>query len=424
MARLREEITKTFLRWASPAPKPPPESPPPADETVIQPGSRVGQQIGAYTILRRLGFGGMGHVYLAQDTRLGRLVALKLLPPELGADHGLLFRLEQEAQTASALNHPNILTIYEMGESNGEHFIATEYVDGLTLRAFMEREPLDGGTAIDIASQVASALIAAHGAGIVHRDLKPGNIMIRNDGYVKVIDFGIAKYIEETNWHHPAVRDTPTPAGVTRTGAVVGTVAYMSPEQARGDHVDHRADLWSLGVILYEMLTHRRPFAGVTETALVVAIQRDPPAPLPDTKPLPRGLQPILNCALSKDPARRYQSAAEMLAELHHVTQASGLGSRIRPIVVARRPQNPRAKWLAAAAVALAIISVAAIWWWPLGGKTRVLGPHWFRIAAVRQVTFNARTTLSALSPDGNYLAFVVGDPGGQQSLYLKQIDS
>ena len=424
MPRFREEITKAFLRWTGDAPK---KTPPQAgqrleEETLIQPGSRVGQQIASYTILKRLGFGGMGHVYLAQDTRLGRLVALKFLPPELSSDRSLLFRLQQEAQTASALNHPNILTIYEMGEANGEHFIATEYVDGLTLRGVMEREPPDIGTAVDIASQIASALMSAHAAAIVHRDLKPTNIMIRQDGYVKVIDFGIAKYLEHTVVREAGDAATSTVTGKTRPGAIIGTVAYMSPEQARGEDVDHRADLWSLGVILYEMLAQRRPFSGLTETGVVAAIQRDPVPPLPNTKPIPRGLQHIVHCALAKEPAKRYQTAAEMLADLQHLGQSTGLSSRIRPVVVARRLDR-RMKWIAAGAVLAAVAAMAASWWF-LGGKERLLGPHWFRIASVRPVTFNGRTTLAALSPDGSYLAFVAGDPEGEETLYLKQVDS
>ncbi len=382
----------------------------PNDETVLTPGLRNGQQIGTYRIVKRLGFGGMGHVYLALETRLGRHVALKFLPPDLTSDHALLDRLEQEARTASALNHPNILTIYEIGELDGNRFIASEYIDGTTLRAAMEKRGLDAGTAIDVASQVAWALMAAHSAGIVHRDLKPSNIMIRPDGYVKVIDFGIAKSTGAAR------------SDLTSPGAVIGTVAYMSPEQARGADVDARTDLWSLGVVLYEMLAHRRPFDGATDSLLVTAILSQPTPPLRESKSMPACLPNVLQRALAKDPGKRYQTAAEMLADLHHVGQTSGLTSKIRP-VVARRLDS-RMKWVLAGSMLSIFVIAWAAWWWPLGGKERVLGPNWFRIESVRQVTFNGRTTLASLSPDGNYLAFVVGEPGGEQTLYLKQVES
>ncbi len=324
---LLEEITRTFLRWTNGRSAAP-------EETVFRPAGQ--RQVGAYRILERLGFGGMGHVYLALDTRLDRRVALKFLPPDLASDQALLQRLELEARTASALNHPNILTIYEIGEFAGERFIASEHIDGVTLRTALEQRAVDTGTAIDIASQVASALMAAHSAGIVHRDLKPGNIMIRPDGYVKVIDFGIAKHRTRSGGKH-ANLDLTTP------GAIVGTLAYMSPEQARGEEVDARTDLWSLGVILFEMLARARPFDAPTETALIEAIQNDPIPPLPAAKSRAAAVDRILQSALAKNPARRYQTAGEMLADLQQLSQASGLSSRIRPVIVRRNPARQMA---------------------------------------------------------------------------------
>ncbi len=299
MPSLRQEITKTFRRFS----RRDDSSRPGRDsaETIVRPDPREGQQLGAYRILKRLGTGGMGHVYLALDTRLGRHVALKFLSPELVADPAMLHHLEQEARTASALNHPNILTIYEIGASGQDHFIASEFVDGATLRNTLQRWEIDPGTAIDIATQIASALTAAHAAGIVHRDLKPGNMIIRPDGLVKVIDFGLAKRIKKPE------QELADPSWTG--GSLVGTVDYMSPEQARGDEVDHRTDLWSLGVLLYEMVAHRRPFEGDTESHVIVAILDQPVPALPGAKPDTAALAKIVRHALAKDPAKRYQTA-------------------------------------------------------------------------------------------------------------------
>jgi serine/threonine protein kinase len=210
-----------------------------------------GQRVGRYAVREKLGAGGMGEVYLAEDTRLGRRVALKLLPSELGRDAERRARFEQEARAASALNHPNVCAIYEVGESeDGRHFIAMEYVEGQSLRARLEDSGPELTEALEIAVQVAGALAAAHEVGVVHRDIKPENLMLRPDGYVKVLDFGLAKLAER-----PTTDSAPTRAVIkTEPGVVMGTVSYMSPEQARGLAVDARTDLWSLGVVLYEMV--------------------------------------------------------------------------------------------------------------------------------------------------------------------------
>ena len=260
----------------------------------------VGQQLGHYQIVRELGRGGMGVVYLAQDTRLGRPVALKLLPTHLTSDPDRLRRFEREARAASALNHPNILTIHEIGQIDGLHFIETEFIDGITLREQMRIEELKLGEALNIAAQIASALVAAHEASIVHRDIKPENVMLRRDGYVKVLDFGLAKLIEQQAVKVNA--ESATRAGVrTDTGAVMGTVGYMSPEQARGLAVDARTDIWSLGVVLYEMVTKRVPFTGETPSHVIVSILEQEPPPLIDYLPeAPARLQEIISKALCK----------------------------------------------------------------------------------------------------------------------------
>src|SRR5437867_5092701 len=216
-------------------------------------GDLIGQLIGHYRIESLLGIGGMGEVYLARDERLGRKVALKLLPERLTADEIQLSRFKTEARSASALNHPNILTVYEIGAEGNRQFIATEFIEGVTLRASLARGRINPHAALDIAVQVASALAAAHEAGVVHRDIKPENIMLRPDGYAKVLEFGIAKLTEQRLTSDDHTVET-TAALQTRPGLVLGTAHYMSPEQARGQKVDARTDIWSLGVVIYEMI--------------------------------------------------------------------------------------------------------------------------------------------------------------------------
>jgi serine/threonine protein kinase len=216
-----------------------------------------------YTILSKIGEGGMGEVYLAQDTNLDRKVALKLLPEAVASNHERMRRFVQEAKSASALNHPNIITIYEVGEAESRHFISTEFIDGETLRQRMRKGPLKLNDVLEVSIQVASALAAAHAAGIVHRDIKPENIMVRRDGYIKVLDFGLAKLTEaEGSTGDP---EAPTKTLVnTDAGTVLGTATYMSPEQAKGKYVDRRTDLWSLGAVIYEMVAGHVPFEAET----------------------------------------------------------------------------------------------------------------------------------------------------------------
>jgi serine/threonine protein kinase/cytochrome c-type biogenesis protein CcmH/NrfG len=281
-------------------------------------------RIGRYEIRSQLGAGGMGEVYLAHDTKLDRKVALKILPDDLG-DGAHVGRFMQEARAVSALNHPNILTIYEIDETDSEHFIATEFIEGETLRARIRFAPINSAEAIDIGIQVASALCAAHSVGIVHRDVKPENIMLRRDGIVKVLDFGIAK-LSAPRTTTPTDREAPTLAFVnTAAGVILGTAPYMSPEQARGLSVDARTDIWSLGCVMYEMVTGRQPFVGATALDVLTAIlNREPDSLMNQTQALDR----IVTRALHKDRAQRYQSAADLLIELRNLK--SQLESRLR----------------------------------------------------------------------------------------------
>jgi serine/threonine protein kinase/Flp pilus assembly protein TadD len=280
-------------------------------------------KISHYRILEKLGAGGMGEVYLAEDMKLGRKVALKILSEEYTTNRDRLNRFEQEACAASALNHPNILTIYEVGTDEGRHFIATEYIDGKTLRRRLAGTALEVHNILDISVQVGSALEEAHAAGIVHRDIKPDNIMIRRNGFVKVLDFGLAKLTETSADRTPADGEASTRVLVqTDAGVVMGTSHYMSPEQARGKPVDARSDIWSLGVVMYEMVAGRIPFEGETSTDVIVAITQKEAPPLARFAPdVPAELDWIVSKALRKDRDERYQTIKELLTDLRRVKQ-------------------------------------------------------------------------------------------------------
>src|ERR1700730_5700553 len=279
----------------------------------------LGQEIGHYEILSTLGKGGMGEVYLARDTKLSRKVALKVLPGAFTQDRERLRRFDQEARATSALNHPNILTIFEIGEADGRHYIATEFIEGETLRQHIAVGSLKLGETLDIAEQITSALSAAHGAGIVHRHIKPENIMLRRDGIVKTLDFGLAKLAQAG----PRGSEESTRALVkTGAGVVMGTVAYMSPEQARGLPVDARTDIWSLGVVMYELIAGRIPFEGETSTDVIVAITQKEPPPIARFAPhVPPELDWIVTKALRKDRDERYQTIKELLTDLRRLQQ-------------------------------------------------------------------------------------------------------
>ena len=269
--------------------------------------------LGHYIIQSAIGKGGMGEVFLARDTELERLVALKVLSADVANDADRVRRFIQEAKAASALNHPNILTVYEIGMFEESRFIATEFVKGETLRVRIKAEPLTFGETLDVATQIAAALDAAHAAGIVHRDIKPENIMLRGDGLVKVLDFGLAKLLESSAGHVDT-EDATLAYGKTIPGMLMGTVIYMSPEQSRGKDVDTRTDIWSLGVVLYEMLTRRTPFAGETNSDTIAAILKSEPEPLHESTP--PELVRIVRKALQKKREERYQTVKDLLLDL------------------------------------------------------------------------------------------------------------
>jgi len=280
------------------------------------------QRISHYRIIRKLGAGGMGEVYLAEDTQLDRIVALKILPTDVAFDKRRMQRFKQEAKLASSLNQPNILTIFEFGDIDSLHFIACEYVDGTTLRDQLSDRKLKLPEIIDISIQVIAALDAAHEARIVHRDIKPENIMVRRrDRVVKVLDFGLAKLTEKTSGQSTAHSDTEANTELlvpTMPGTVIGTIKYMSPEQAQGLRVDERTDLWSIGVVIYEMVSGRVPFTGITSSHTIVDILEKEPTRLQSLGPsnIPPELDRIVSKALAKNPDERYQTAKDMLIDL------------------------------------------------------------------------------------------------------------
>ena len=378
--------------------------------------SLVGQTIGHYQVTREIGSGGMGEVYLAQDAKLGRPVALKLLPSYLSKDEDRLRRFEREARTASALNHPNVCVIYEVGETEeGRHYIAMEYVDGVTLR--MTETRLKLSEVLDVAVQIASGLAAAHEVGVVHRDIKPENIMLRRDGYVKVLDFGLAKLTEQPT------TDVTTPAGAwlkTDTGVVMGTSRYMSPEQARGLAVDARTDIWSLGVVIYEMVTARPPFEGATTSDVIVSIlEREPPLLTQLSPDMPAELQRIITKALRKDREERYQVIKEVLVDLKSLKQDVDVtpASDVRP----RWRAHSLMVLLAGAAL---VISGLAWFYFPRPGSS----PAMSMMPPMKTIPFTSfpgREEWPAFSPDGKQLAFRWdGEKEDNFDIYVKLIDA
>jgi len=416
----------------------------------LEPGRRVKH----YEIVSQIGEGGMGEVYLAKDTILGRRVALKFLPAYLRTDPDRLRRFQMEARTASTLNHPNVCVIHEVGETDDGHpFITMEYIEGTTLRERMNAGPVAPTEAIEIAVQVADVLSAAHEAGIVHRDIKPENIMIRKDGYVKVLDFGLAKLTE--------LRQPPT--GVTMStlllmsspGAVMGTAAYMSPEQARGVDVDSRTDVWSLGVVLYEMVSGQAPFVGQTPTDVVVAIvDREPPAISELVGEVSGELERIVRKALRKDRNQRYQIIKEMAIDLRSLQReldvdrsvpprshdikgtssehtvapsepvsesADNVREVTRETQTAKAGVSSRRLLLTLALLALVMgIAVVAFYKWGKRAEIPSATGHFQRIN-VTKLTTNGSALYASISPDGKYVSYIKSE-GGKESLWLRQV--
>lgn len=409
----------------------------------------------------------MGEVYLATDTTLDRVVALKILPPEIASDQQRMQRFVQEAKTASSLNHPNILTIFEIGETNGAHFIATEFIDGVTLRQHMAGRRLKLSEALDIAAQIAAALTAAHSVGIIHRDVKPENIMLRQDGYAKLLDFGLAKPTER----QASLVDTEAQTQMlvnTSPGMVMGTVSYMSPEQARGYQLDARTDIWSLGCVLYEMVAGRVPFGGETTSDVIVAVlDREPPLLPGSPHETPLELQRILRKALRKDKEERYQTIKDLLVDLRALKQEVDFEAKLETSIppdsrslgafstisaqnsletereraahtshvpaarstlasgqpAARIKPNERFKqWAMLAIVAAFAAGITGLVYMYLHQRAK-RAPAAAQAVKITRLTTTGKSTGAAISPDGKIVAYIL-DEAGQRSLWVRQVAS
>ena len=402
------------------------EQAPAEDLTLLLDGDQfksiVGETLGRYKILSLLGSGGMGQVYRARDATLGRDVAVKVLPAAFTQNVDRVRRFEQEARAASSLNHPNIITIYEIGRAGRAHFIAAELVEGRTLRQQMADGRMKLSAALDVAAQVASALAAAHAAGIAHRDIKPENIMMRPDGLVKVLDFGLAKLVERQG---PAPVDDPLAAesGGTLPGMVMGTVGYMSPEQVRAGKVDARTDIFSLGVVLFEILAGHQPFRGDSAVEVMNAILKEDPAELTAGDLAPRGsreqispaLERVVRRCLEKRPEARFQSASDLAFALRSLSEGSGA---VATSSAPKLKSSKRRRWLTLAVALAATLPVLFfVAGWLRGRFTRSAPSQTVRV--LRLTDFSGLEEFPAISPDGKSVAFTA-EVGERRQIFVR----
>ena len=383
----------------------------------------IGKTLGHYKVTERIGAGGMGVVYKARDLHLDRFVALKILPPEKVANPERKRRFVQEAKAASALNHPNIVHVYDIDQAEGTDFIAMEYVEGKTLKQRIGPRGLRLNDALKYAVQIANALAKAHSAGIVHRDLKPTNIMVNEDGVVKVLDFGLAKLTEQIQGDETASTATVDGEGrpITEEGVIVGTVAYMSPEQAEGKKVDARSDIFSLGSVLYEMVTGQKAFQGASKMSTLSAILHQLPKPVSAIAPaIPVDLEKLINRCLRKDPQRRWQNMSDLKVALDELKEDSDSG-KPAAVAAARRRGRPYL-WISMILVAGAILAVSARFWL---ARSRP-APDEATLTTVPLTTYPGVEAYPSFSPDVTQVAYQ-GCPGGWAAgqncdIYVKQI--
>ena len=397
-----------------------------ADESLADDQSElaIGETISHYTVIKTLGAGGMGKVYLAHDDLLNRKVAIKLLPSSLNYDKQLRARFLREAQLASALDHPNICTVYEVGEPAATRFIVMQYVEGETLKQVIGERPLPVDRLLSISLQMADALAAAHSQGIIHRDIKPSNIIITPRGQVKVLDFGLAKLLEGSI----AVGDSE----LTHTGAMLGTPSYMSPEQARGERVDARSDIFSFGLVMYQMATGRLAFKGDSPVETMNAVINEPHPPVGElSKEVPARLAAVIDRALAKEVRDRYQSVEELVSELRQAAQSAGMTSSSVPYIAPRQPRATgrlqRASSLIGLAVVLALVFGIVLWIYFSRNTTRSSVPAATdslpSMKVVPFTSFPGREDQAAFSPDGNQIAFGWdGEKGDNPDIYVKSI--
>jgi Tol biopolymer transport system component len=380
----------------------------------VQPGTRLGP----YEIVAPIGAGGMGEVYRARDTRLGRDVAIKLLPAEFSDDPERLRRFEQEARAVAALSHPHILVLFDVGTHEGSPYLVTELLEGESLRERLQAGPLTPRKATEGGAEIAQGLAAAHEKGIIHRDLKPANVFITKDGHLKILDFGIAKLAPPRGAEERAKATTVLEA--TDAGMTLGTVGYMSPEQVRGQSVDHRTDIFSLGCVLYEMLSGRRAFTGDTAADIMTAILTKDPEPLSGTgREVPPVLQGIVSRCLEKNPQDRFHSAHDLAFDLALLGRNSDTGTAPRPELV-KSPGLIR-RWITVSAAVIAgVVLVYAAYGLLVARRGRQpVAP--FRSATVRKLTTSGRASSAAISPDARFVAYVEEAPAGR-SLVLRQV--
>ena len=394
----------------------------------------IGTSLGPYKIIEQLGAGGMGEVYLGEDTRLGRKVAIKVLPEEYASDPERLARFEQEARAAAALNHPHIAVVHDVGSETGDdgtitHFMVQEYLEGDTLREPLKKGALPLAKALDLATEIAEALAAAHDAGIVHRDLKPENIFITKEGHAKVLDFGLAKLMEMAPAMSPGTEASKSPTMMgTVAGQVMGTAGYMAPEQVVGDgEIDHRADVFAFGTVLYEMVSGRQAFAGrnVLDT-LGRIVDQDPDSLLEADPRLPAEMQRIIKKSLAKEPAKRYQAAGELVIDLQalgaDVESGTALPVGGPPVVAPVAVETARGiSWKLAAPVGVGLVLVAVLATW-LATRPVPQPPVRFDLL-VEGGIFSARGTSVVLSPDGARIAYVLGSAGAVRELMIRSLD-